>query len=814
MSNTTPVRKRLMSIMLLTSAAAIALTCLGFGGYEYVASRTRLREQVATLARIIATNSTAALAFRDERDAYDVLAALKSEPSIEAAALYDANGQVFVTFPANASRAQVPKQPRIPGLEFTDVGLEGFQIVSESKDHLLGTLYIRADVSPLYRRFWLYGLIATIVMSVSLLFAYFLSRLLQDRISRPILSLAGTARAVSERGDFSVRAPESGEGEFALLTSAFNQMLGRIDTQNTALKENEQRLQTQLARLDLLQRTTRAIGERQDLHSIFQVILRNLEDNLPIDFGCVCLHDGEAKKLTIESIGTKSLAKAQALALEPKTQLPIDENGLARCVAGTLAYEPDVRELPFAFPQRLAAAGLFSFVAAPLIVEGRVFGVMIATRERAHAFSSADCEFLRQLSEHIALAGHQAQLYTALQQAYDNLRLSQQTILQQERLRALGQMASGVAHDINNAISPIALYTESLLEREPGLSARAREYLSTIQRAIADVAQTVTRMREFYRQRDQEADLAPVDLNVMIEQALTLTRARWSDMPQERGIVIHVRTDLAQDLPKILGTESDIRDALTNLIFNAVDAMPSGGTLSLTTRSHVLTSNGGLAVELAVTDTGTGMDEETRRRCIEPFFTTKGERGTGMGLAMVYGMAKRHGAQIEIDSAVGSGTTFSLRFAVATPKGAPQEMVPSVLVAATRQRLLVVDDDPLLREALFRILEAEGHEVTTVDGGQAGIDVFTEAYRSGQPFDTVMTDLGMPYVDGRSVAAAVKKLSPRTPVILLTGWGQRLSTEQSVPPHVDIVLNKPPKLPELRRALADLQRQSSEVQHA
>jgi signal transduction histidine kinase/ActR/RegA family two-component response regulator/HAMP domain-containing protein len=708
----------------------------------------------------------------------------------------------------------VPKQPRVPGLEFTDIGLEGFQIVSESKDHLLGTLYIRADVSPLYRRVWSYGLIAAIVMSVSLLFAYFLSRLLQDRISRPILSLADTARAVSQRGDFSVRAPESGEGEFALLTGAFNQMLGRIETQNSALKENEQRLQTQLARLDLLQRTTRAIGERQDLHSIFQVILRNLEDNLPIDFGCVCLHDGEAKKLTVESIGTKSLVKAQALAIEPKTQLPIEENGLARCVEGTLSYEPDVRELPFAFPQRLAAAGLFSFVAAPLIVEGRVFGVMIATRERAHAFSSADCEFLRQLSEHIALAGHQAQLYTALQQAYDNLRLSQQTILQQERLRALGQMASGVAHDINNAISPIALYTESLLEREPGLSARAREYLSTIQRAIADVAQTVTRMREFYRQRDQEADLAPVDLNVMIGQALTLTRARWSDMPQERGIVIDVRTDLARDLPKILGTESDIRDALTNLIFNAVDAMPSGGTLSLTTRSHVLTSSGGLAVELAVTDTGTGMDEETRRRCIEPFFTTKGERGTGMGLAMVYGMAKRHGAQIEIDSAVGSGTTFSLRFAEATPKGAPQEVVPSVLVAATRQRLLVVDDDPLLREALFRILEAEGHEVTTVDGGQAGIDVFTEAYRSGQPFDTVMTDLGMPYVDGRSVAAAVKKLSPRTPVILLTGWGQRLSTEQSVLPHVDIVLNKPPKLPELRRALTDLQRQSSDVQHA
>jgi signal transduction histidine kinase/ActR/RegA family two-component response regulator/HAMP domain-containing protein len=814
MPNSTLVRRRLMSIMLLTSAAAIALTCLGFGGYEYVASRGRLHEQVATLARVIATNSTAALAFRDERDAYDVLAALKYEPNIEAAALYDANGEIFVTYPADAAQALVPKQSRALELQFTDAGLEGFQIVSESRDHLLGTLYIRADVSGVYRRFWLYALIAAAVMSASLLLAYFLSRLLQDRISRPILSLADTARAVSQRGDFSVRAPDIGEGEFTLLTNAFNQMLGRIETQNSALKENEQRLHTQLARLDLLQRTTRAIGERQDLHSIFQVILRNLEDNLPIDFGCVCLYDAESNKLAVESIGTSSATKARALGIEPKTQLPIDENGLARCVAGTLVYEPDVAKSSFSFPQRLAAAGLRSFVAAPLIVENRVFGVLIAARAKPESFGSADCEFLRQLSEHIALASHQAQLYTALQQAYDNLRLSQQTILQQERLRALGQMASGVAHDINNAISPIALYTESLLEREPGLSTRAREYLSTIQRAIADVAQTVTRMREFYRQRDQEADLAPVDLNVMIKQALTLTSARWSDMPQERGIVIDVKTDLAQGLPEIMGTESDIRDALTNLIFNAVDAMPSGGTLSLTTRASAFSGKSGAGVELAVTDTGTGMDEETRRRCIEPFFTTKGERGTGMGLAMVYGMAKRHGAQIEIDSAIGSGTTIRLRFGVAMSKSEAPDVAPSVVVAAMRQRLLVVDDDPLLREALFRILESEGHEVTIADGGQAGIDAFTQAHHSGQPFDTVMTDLGMPYVDGRNVAAAVKKLSPRTPVILLTGWGQRLSTEQTVPPHVDVVLSKPPKLPELRRALAELQNALKDLQHA
>jgi PAS domain S-box-containing protein len=925
----TPVRQRLMRMMLLTSAAAIALTCIGLGGYEYFASRNQMRDQVVTLSRVIAANSTASLAFRDDKDAFDILAGLRSAPSIAAAALYDEQGVLFVTYPADAPIDSVPQTVRADGYRFSGGFLEGFQPVRELADQRLGTLYVRSDMRSVYGRFWSYALIAAVVMGASLLFAYFLSRVLQNRISAPLLTLADTARAISERGDFSVRAPLAGEGEFELLTSAFNQMLARIEGQNSALIDNEERLravlnsalsavivmdskgiiidwnahaekvfgrsrdealgrelaetiiperhrdahrkglqkflrtrrseilnrtiemsalrrdgsefpveisiallhghtptsfcgfvtdiserrdartrlQTQLARLDLLQRTTRAIGERQDLHSIFQVILRNLEDNLPIDFGCICLYEPEEKKLTVETVGAKSAERAPRLGIEPKSQLPIDENGLSRCVRGVLVYEPDVSTIQFAFPQRLTAAGLLSLVAAPLIVESQVFGVLIVARDRAHAFSSTDCEFLQHLSEHVALASHQAQLYTALQEAYDNLRQSQNTLLQQERLRALGQMASGVAHDINNAISPIALYTEALLEHEQGLSGRARDYLSTIQRAIADVAQTVTRMREFYRQRDQEADLVPVDLNVMVHQALNLTRARWNDMPQERGIVIDVRTDLADDLPKIMGSESDIRDALTNLIFNAVDAMPDGGTLTL--RTKLVASE----VDLEVTDTGSGMDEETRRRCIEPFFTTKGERGTGMGLAMVYGMAKRQGAQIEIDSAVGRGTTMRLRFIIAKIVDAAHGQLPTIAFTPSRQRLLVIDDDPLLREALSHILQSEGHDVTTVDGGQAGIEAFTEAHRSAQYFDLVMTDLGMPYVDGRSVAAAVKKLSPHTPVVLLTGWGQRLSTEQSVLPNVDVVLSKPPKLAELRRALAELRTAAGNIEN-
>jgi len=468
--------------------------------------------------------------------------------------------------------------------------------------------------------------------------ALVLSSLLQRPISRPILALAGTARGIAENKDFTIRVPSQGKDETGQLTEAFNQLLGSIEerdkalsTANDSLREEvverkgaEQRVQSQLARLELLHRITRAIGERQDLQSIFQVVIRTIEDHLPVDFGCICLYETASNELTVTGVGVRSEAVAMEMALTKNVRIEIDQNGLGRCISGQLVYEPDISQSRFAFPQRLARGGLQALVIAPLLVESKVFGVLVAARRKAASFSSGECEFLRQLSEHVALAAHQTQLHEALQQAYDDLRQTQQAVMQQERLRALGQMASGIAHDINNAISPVALYTESLLENEPGLSARARDYLGTIQHAIEDVAQTVSRMKEFYRQRETQMVLTPVEVNRLIQQVIDLSRARWSDMPQQRGIFIKMETELAPDLPAIMGAESEIREALVNLVFNAVDAMPEGGTLTLRTKlvDSGVSPSSSRQVHVEVSDTGIGMSEDTRRRCFEPFFTT------------------------------------------------------------------------------------------------------------------------------------------------------------------------------------------------
>jgi signal transduction histidine kinase len=239
-----------------------------------------------------------------------------------------------------------------------------------------------------------------------------------------------------------------------------------------------------------------------------------------------------------------------------------------------------------------------------------VFGALIIARKEANSFSSGECEFLRQLSEHVALASYQAQIHAALQRAYDDLKQTQDAVMQQERLRALGQMASGVAHDINNALSPIAIYTEFLLDGEPSLSATGRAKLEIVQRAIDDATRTVARMRDFYRQREPDLVLAPVKVEALLRQVFDLTQARWPDMAQARRVDIDVRIDLNSKTPDILGVESELREALVNLVFNAIDALPDGGLITLRAKP-IRMPHDGKGVQIEIVDTGIGMDAET-----------------------------------------------------------------------------------------------------------------------------------------------------------------------------------------------------------
>jgi len=375
-----------------------------------------------------------------------------------------------------------------------------------------------------------------------------------------------------------------------------------------------------------------------------------------------------------------------------------------------------------------------------------------------------------------------------LSETLAELQTTQQQIIQQERLRALGQMASGIVHDFNNVLTPILGYSELMLMAEEVLSdkERAKNYLGLMNIAAKDASNIVRRLREFYRQREYGELFSSVNLNQLVQQAIELTQPRWKDQSQAKGITISIENDW-QEVPLILGNESELRELLTNLIFNAVDAMKENGTITIRTRFD------GGSVLIEVSDTGIGMTDEVKQRCFEPFFSTKEEQGTGLGLSIVHGIIRRHYGTIEIKSKIDEGTTVTIRFPIqAQSEGEEQEAEGNI----RSLHVLVVDDEQMVRDLITQYLLALGHTVDTANNGREGILKF---YKSS--FDLVITDMAMPDMSGVQLAALIKQVAPNKPVILLTGFGDMMRVTGDIPLEVDYLLNKPVTLIEFREAL-------------
>ena len=367
---------------------------------------------------------------------------------------------------------------------------------------------------------------------------------------------------------------------------------------------------------------------------------------------------------------------------------------------------------------------------------------------------------------------------------------AQDQIVQQASLRALGQMASGMAHDFNNSLSPIIGFSELLLKHSEILADRekATKFLTNINTCGHDAADVVRRLREFGRQRVAGEISEAIDLSGLVRQTIELTQPRWRDQAQAAGVTIQIATDLGE-VPIIAGEEFAIRELLTNLIFNAVDALPDGGTIALGT------AVAGEFVRLWVSDTGTGMTEEVRQRCLEPFYTTKEDKGTGLGLAMVRGIVQRHGGTVEVASQLGQGTTVTIRLPLQLPDSVAGKITTAT--CAKKLRVLVVDNEPMLREIVDAWLTEAGHRVATAESGAAALQRLQSL-----PFDLVITDKAMPNLSGEQLAAAIHAVDSNLPVILMTGFGDLMKAAGEMPPHISAILSKPITEESLRAALA------------
>lgn len=419
----------------------------------------------------------------------------------------------------------------------------------------------------------------------------------------------------------------------------------------------------------------------------------------------------------------------------------------------TLAGEPQTVEL-----RLLTGSGQTRYIVTdttPLVTDGRTTGVLSITR---------DVTELRQERERAAQA---------------------------DKLRALGQLASGVAHDFNNALAAI-LGRAQLLRRSVEGGGDFAHGLDIILTAAEDAAATVRRIRSFAHQLPAESREG-LDVRELLRDAVEITRTRWENDARARGLDYEVKIEDEDECSmRTHGNASELREVFVNLIVNAIDAMPTGGRLCISCRRS------GARLQLLFTDTGVGMTDEVRARIFEPFFTTKGVHGTGLGLFVSYGIVERHAGHISASSTSGRGTTFTIDLphaedAPQTTNGEPdREKVTGVRSLS----VLVVDDEEAVRWTLAEIVQALGHNVHTADGGRAALEALETC-----EFDVVFTDLSMPEMDGWEVARAVRRRSPRTRIAVVTGYGRDAERTRGDAP-ADMVIGKPFDFTEVEEVLS------------
>jgi PAS domain S-box-containing protein len=432
-----------------------------------------------------------------------------------------------------------------------------------------------------------------------------------------------------------------------------------------------------------------------------------------------------------------------------------------------------------------------SIIASPMIYEGVVRGVITLSKLGLKQFNQNHLALLGILANEAVVAIENAKLFEGLKQAYAKLKEAQEKLVQSEKLRALGEMAGGVAHDFNNLLGAILGRAQLLL-----LSAKeqdTRKGLKVIEKAALDGAETVRRIQEFTRLRTDE-NFILLDINEILKESLEITKHKWKDEAQKKGILIQVETDLDKNLPLISGNPSELREVFVNMILNSFDAMSKGGTLSVSSRSN---ENYVLA---SVSDTGIGMSEEIQRKVFDPFFTTKGPKGNGLGMSLAYGIIVRHNGEISIESQEGKGTTFSVKLPIkkiVDKKGGKEEKAEE----GCKENILIIDDEPAIRELLCDILQSRGYKAVAVDDSFKGVELFEK-----EKFDIVFTDLSMPEMSGWEVADRLKSLNPEVVIVMVTGWGTQVDSRKLKAHSVDLLMAKPFEVKKLFEILNDAQK--------
>lgn len=412
----------------------------------------------------------------------------------------------------------------------------------------------------------------------------------------------------------------------------------------------------------------------------------------------------------------------------------------------------------------------------PLQARAQLTGLlMVGPKVSEDGYTLDEVELLSTVSGQMAIALDNARLYEESKRAYKELRVAHERLVRSEKLTALGVLSSGVAHDFNNMLTAILGRSQIALDRQK--DPKVRRNLEIIEQAAVDAAGMVRKLQDFARVRT-DITFDVVDISEILKSALEMIKPRLDERREAFGSGIEIALDVEETSP-IKGDASELREALINIFINAIDAMPDGGKLNI--RS---TQDNGFVV-ISISDTGTGMTTEVRRRLFDPFFTTKGQNGLGMGLSVVYGVVKRHRGEIDVSSKPQKGSTFTIRIPV-TEKHMEDITVEFNQNSTKNATILVVDDDKGSRDVLYEMLINNGCKVDIAGSGKEGLSLAQQ-----KDYDILLVDLGMPDISGTELAAQVKATNPRTQIALVTGWGVQLDLSDLRERGITNVVAKP-----------------------